>query len=366
MTRAGQFAAGASLSAPALANLSPEVCWTMASSFQPSLDVIYGGAKTCAAAVSEMTDGNFAITVQPSGAIGPAVDALDAVADRKADCAHTVLSYSCAREPAYLFGSGAPFGMNARQHAAWLRHGGGSELIDDILAERGLMALPMGSTGGQMAGWFRKEVRNAADLAGMKVRIGGIAGKVLEARGATVINLPKDKILEALSNEALDAFEWFAPYDDEKFVRATEGGRVPISNVAPYYYFPAWWKGETQLHLVVSKEKFAALPNAHQAALRSAAALADDSVRAEYDAANPAALKRPVVGGAQLRLFSQEVLEVCFQTTNDLYAQLSLQNARFKAIADSYLAFRSDEYLWWQLAEYSFDNFMIRARRARR
>jgi TRAP-type mannitol/chloroaromatic compound transport system substrate-binding protein len=366
LTRAGLFAAGASLSAPALAHPSPEVRWTMASAFQPSLDVIYGGAKTCAAGVSDMTDGNFAITVQPSGAIGPAIDALDAVADGKVDCAHTVLSHSWTRDPAYLFGSGAPFGMNARQHAAWLRIGGGNELIDDLLAERGLMAIPMGSTGGQMAGWFRKEAHSAGDLAGMKVRIGGFAGKVLETHGATVISLPKDKILEALANGSLDAFEWIAPYDDEKFVRAPEGGPAPIMSVAPYYYFPAWWKGDTQLHLVVSKEKFAALPKAYQAALRSAAALADDSVRAQYDAANPGALKRLVVGGAQLRLFSQEVLEVCFQTTNNLYAQLSLQNARFKAIADSYLAFRSDEYLWWQVAEYSFDNFMIRERRARR
>ena len=291
---------------------------------------------------------------------------MDAVADGKADCAHTVLSYSWTRDPAYLFGSGAPFGMNARQHAAWLRIGGGNELIDDLLAERGLVAIPMGSTGGQMAGWFRKEAHSAGDLAGMKVRIGGFVGKVLETHGMTVISLPKDKILEALANGSLDAFEWIAPYDDEKFVRAPEGGSAPISSVAPYYYFPAWWKGDTQLHLVVSKERFAALPKAYQAALRSAAALADDSVRAQYDAANPGALKRLVVGGAQLRLFSQEVLEVCFQTTNDLYAQLSLQNARFKSIADSYLAFRSDEYLWWQVAEYSFDNFMIRERRARR
>jgi len=366
LTRAGLFAAGASLSAPALAHPSPEVRWTMASAFQPSLDLIYDGARTCAAAVSDMTDGNFAITVQPSGAIGPAIDALDAVADGKADCAHTVLSYSWTRDPAYLFGSGAPFGMNARQHAAWLRIGGGNELIDDLLAERGLVAIPMGSTGGQMAGWFRKEAHSAGDLAGMKVRIGGFVGKVLETHGATVISLPKDKILEALANGSLDAFEWIAPYDDEKFVRVPEGGSAPISSVAPYYYFPAWWKGDTQLHLVVSKERFAALPKAYQAALRSAAALADDSVRAQYDAANPGALKRLVVGGAQLRLFSQEVLEVCFQTTNDLYAQLSLQNARFKSIADSYLAFRSDEYLWWQVAEYSFDNFMIRERRARR
>ena len=63
---------------------------------------------------------------------------------------------------------------------------------------------------------------------------------------------------------------------------------------------------------------------------------------------------------------AQEVLEVCYQTTTDLYAQLSRQNQKFKAMADSYLSFRSDEYLWWQVAEYSFDNFMIRERRAKR
>jgi len=26
------------------------------------------------------------------------------------------------------------------------------------------------------------------------------------------------------------------------------------------------------------------------------------------------------------------------------------------------LAFRNDQYLWWQVAEYSYDSYMIRAR----
>ena len=119
-----------------------------------------------------------------------------------------------------------------------------------------------------------------------------------------------------------------------------------ISTVAPYYHYPGWRKGETQLHLVVSREKFAALPKAYQAALRSAAQLADDRVRSQYDAANPAALKRLVMGGAQLRLFPQEVLEVCYQATNDLYAELSAESPKFRVIADSYMDFRSDAYLW--------------------
>ena len=364
LTRGGLLAAGATLATPALANASPEIRWTMTSAFSPSLDAIYGGAQTFAAAVADMTDQRFIIDIEPAGAIVSAVNALEAVAEGKAHCAHTMLSYSWTKEPAYFFASGAPFGMNSRQHAAWLRVGGGNELIDALLAERGLIAMPMGATGGQMAGWFRKEMRNATDLSGMKVRISGFAGKVLETRGATAVSLPKEKILAALAEGSLDAFEWIGPYDDEKFASAG-GARAPISAVAPYYYYPGWWKGETQLHLVVSKEKFAALPKAYQAALRSAAALADDGVRAHYDAANPAALKRLVVGGAQLRLFPQEVLEACYQASNDLYAELSRQNAKFKTIADSYLSFRSDEYLWWQVAEYSFDNFMIRERRAR-
>ena len=276
MTRAGFLAAGATLAAPTLAELSPETRWTLTSAFQPGFDFLYGGAETFAAALSDMTDGQFTVKICPAGDIAGALDALDAVAEGKAECAHTALSYSWTKDPAYLFGSGAPFGMNARQHAAWLEIGGGNALIDGLLADRGLSAMPMGDTGGQMAGWFRKEVRNVGEFAGMKVRIGGFAGKVFETRGATVVSLPKDKIIEALANGTLDAFEWVGPYDDEKFEAGTTAGPGVISKVAPYYYYPGWWKGDMQLHLVVSKEKLSALPKPYQAALRAAAALANE------------------------------------------------------------------------------------------
>jgi TRAP-type mannitol/chloroaromatic compound transport system substrate-binding protein len=359
------MAAGAAVAAPALAETSPDVRWTMTSAFQPGLDLIFGGAQTFAQALSDMTDGHFTVTIHPPGDIALAVDALDAVAIGKADCAHTALAYSWNKDPAYAFGTGAPFGMNARQHTAWLQEGGGSGLIDELLSDRSLIAVPLGDTGGQMAGWFRKEIHRVSDVSGMKVRIGGFAGKVLETLGATVISVPKDGILDALSKGSLDAFEWVGPYDDEKFSGNPEGGPGPISKVAPYYYYPGWWKGEMQLHLVVAKDKFSALPKSYQAALRAAAAVGNESVRAKYDAANPGALKRLVIGGAQLRLFPQELLEACYKSSNDLYAQLSQDNPRFKKIAESYMAFRGDEYLWWQVAEYSFDNFMIRERRAK-
>jgi TRAP-type mannitol/chloroaromatic compound transport system substrate-binding protein len=361
----GAAAAGAGFARPALADSTPNVQWRLTSSFQPSLDLIYGGGETLASTLSDMTDGRFTLKLSAAGEIAPALEALDAVADGRAECAHTSLSYYWNKDPSYVFGAATPFGMNTRQHAAWLQEGGGGALIDELLADHKAFALPAGNTGGQMAGWFRKEIRSPADFSGLKLRIGGFAGKVFQTLGAEPVATVKDEIYSALESGALDGFEWVGPYDDERFGNRPDGTQQPISKVAANYYYPGWWKGGMQLHLVVAREKFDALPKSYQAALRAAAAAANASMLAKYDAANPGALKRLVVGGAQLRLFPQDALEACFKTANDLYAQLSSDDPKFKKIADSYMAFRADQYLWWQVAEYSFDNFMIRERRSR-
>ena len=361
----GAAAAGAALARPALADSSPDVEWRLTSSFPPTLDLIYGGGETIARALLDLTDGHFALRISPAGEIAPPLEALDAVADGRAECAHTALAYAWSKAPSLVFASATPFGMNAREQAAWLREGGGGELIDELLAERKAFALPAGNTGGQMAGWFRKEIRGPGDFAGLKMRVGGFAGKIFQTLGAEPATMAKEAVYGALESGALDAFEWVGPYDDEKFGAGKDAPALVISKVAPNYYYPGWWKGGMQLHLVVAKDKFDSLPKSYQAALRAAAAAADAAMLAKYDAANPGALKRLVVGGAQLRLFPQEALEACYKTASDLYAQLSADDPKFKKVADSYLAFRGDQYLWWQVAEYSFDNFMIRARRSR-
>ena len=351
-------AAAAGVAAPALAQTTPDVEWKVTSSFTPALDLIYGGGERLAKALADLTDGHFKLKISHPGEIASAGEALDAVASGKADAAHTALSYAWSQDPAFIFGSSTPFGMNARQHAAWLAEGGGSGLIDELLADKKAIAIPAGNTGGQMAGWFRKEIRNVQDLQGLKVRLGGFAGKIFQTLGAEPVAMPRDSVFNALQSGSLDMFEWVGPYDDEKIGFA-------VAKVAPNYYYPGWWKGGMQLHLVVSKDKYEALPKSYQSALRAASAMADDYVLTKYDAANPGAVKRLVVGGASLRLFPQDVMEACYKTASDLYDQLGADNPRFKKIADSFLAFRADQYLWWQVAEYSFDNFMIRQRHAK-
>jgi TRAP-type mannitol/chloroaromatic compound transport system substrate-binding protein len=83
---------------------------------------------------------------------------------------------------------------------------------------------------------------------------------------------------------------------------------------------------------------------------------------ARYDSGNPGALKRLVAGGAQLRPFPQPVMEACYKATNEAYQEVSAKNADFKKVYESMVAFRGEEYLWWQVAELGFDAFMVRMR----
>src|SRR5437764_6552461 len=113
-------AAAAGVAAPALAQTNPDVEWKVTSSFTPVLDLIWGGGETLTKALADLTDGRFKLKISPAGEIAPAGEALDAVTSGKADGAHTALAYAWSQDPSFIFGSSTPFGMNARQHSAWL------------------------------------------------------------------------------------------------------------------------------------------------------------------------------------------------------------------------------------------------------
>ena len=191
------------------------------------------------------------------------------------------------------------------------------------------------------------------------MRVGGFAGKIFQTLGAEPVAMPRDAVYNALQSGSLDMFEWVGPYDDEKFTQ-------PIAKVAPNYYYPGWWKGGMQLHLVVSKDKFDALPKPYQSALRAAAGdrrrLDAGTIRRRQSGGGEAAGRRRRLVAAVAAGRDGSLLQ---DRQRPLRSAFGADNPRFKKIADSYLGFRSDQYLWWQVAEYSFDNFMIRQRHAK-
>ncbi len=346
------LAAGA-LARPAIAQSMPEIKWRLTSSFPKSLDTIFGAAEVFAKAVSEASDGKFQIQVFSAGEIVPGLQALDAVQNGTVEMCHTAPYYYVGKDPTFAFATAVPFGLNARQQNAWFYHGGGMELLNAFFAKYNAFALPGGNTGCQMGGWFRKEIKTTDDLKGLKMRIGGFAGQVLAKLDAVPQQIAGGDIYPALEKGTIDAAEWVGPHAEDTRL---------YHMVAKVDSSPGGWAGGAALHFMINQAKWDELPAAYKALFQAAAGIANVDMLAKYDAKNPAALKRLVAGGAQLRPFPQPVLDACLEASAELYSETSAKNAEFKKIYDSMMAFRNEEYLWWQVAEYTYDNFMIRAR----
>ncbi len=354
-TGVGAAAAVTTLAAPAIAQSNPKITWRLASSFPKSLDTIYGGAEVFSKMLSEATDGNFQIQVFAAGELVPAFQVADAASAGTVEACHTVSYYFWGKDPTYALGAAVPFALNARGMNAWHYHGGGIDLFNEFLGTQGLIGFPGGNTGVQMGGWFRKEINTVADLNGLKMRIGGFAGKVMERLGLVPQNIPGGDIYPALEKGTIDAAEWVGPYDDEK---------LGFYKVAPYYYYPGFWEGGPTVHLMFNKGKYEEIPASYKSLLRTAAHAADADMLQKYDYKNPAAIRQLVANGAQLRPFSQEILSASFDKANEVYGEMSGSNPMFKKIWDSIVGFRKDYYLNMQIAEYNYDTFMMVQQRA--
>ena len=342
---AGVLAAGV---APAV-HAQATIRWRLASSFPQSLDTIYGAAESFSQHVRIVSGGKFEISVHAAGELMPAFDVVDNVRRGSIEAAHTAPYYFADKDETFAIGGAIPFGLNSRQMSAWTFEGNGLKLMREFYAGYNIINFACGNTGAQMGGWFRKEIRSLADLKGLKFRVGGFAGKVIERLGALPQNLPGGDIYQALEQRTIDAAEWIGPYDDQK---------LGFNKVAPFYYYPGWWEGGLQLDLYINQKAFDALSAENKVIIECAAAFAHVETQAKYDVKNPTALKQLVGSGAKLRPFPAEVMTESFKQSMKLYEELSAKNENWRKVYADYAKFRSDQNLWFRFTESTFDRFM--------
>jgi TRAP-type mannitol/chloroaromatic compound transport system substrate-binding protein len=232
---------------------------------------------------------------------------------------------------------------------AWMYQGNGMTLMREFYAKYNIVNFPMGNTGAQMGGWFRKEIKSVKDLKGLKFRTGGFPGMAIQRLGVIPQNIPGGEIYTALEKGTIDACEWIGPYDDLK---------LGFNKVAPYYYYPGWWEGGPQLDLFINDKAFAALSPENKAIVQNAAAYAHTDMQAKYDAKNPGALKQLVGSGTKLRQFPKDVMMAAFKEAMSLYSELNDKNEDWKKIYADYSKFRAESNLWFQFTEAKFDSFM--------
>jgi len=222
-------------------------------------------------------------------------------------------------------------------------------VMKDFFAGYNIVSIPAGNTGAQMGGWFRKEIKTVEDFKGLKFRIGGFAGRVIERLGAVPQNIPGGEIYQSLEKGTIDAAEWIGPYDDQK---------LGFNKVAPYYYYPGWWEGTLQLDLQVNQKAYDALTPEYKAIVQAAASHAHVDMQAKYDARNPTALKQLVGAKTKVLAFPKPVLDASFKAAMEVYAELDAKNADWKTLYADYRAFQKDQLLWSRFAEARFDSYM--------
>lgn len=235
----------------------------------------------------------------------------------------------------------------------WQLEGNGLRLLRDFYAQHQIVNFPMGNSGAQMGGWFRRELDSPADLVDLRMQMGGLGARVLQSLGALPQQLPMGELVGAIERGQLDAVEWVGPHDDRK---------LGLSRVARYYYYPGWWEGSAQLSLYCNAKAWRALPPDLKAMVELVAQSVHAGIQARYDMLNPIALKQVVAAGVRVKAFPKPVLDAAFKASNALCADLSRRNPAWRRIYADYSAFRREQNLWHRLAEAHFDRYLQSAR----
>lgn len=328
---------------------SPEIHWKCASSYPRSLDTIYGGAEELAEIVRKMTNHKFNIRVYPAGEIAPPLGVFDVVQNGGVEMAHTASYYFTGKHEALAFDTAIPFGLTSRQQNAWLYQGGGLQLIREIYKEFKIINFPGGNTGCQMGGWFKKEINSLKDLKGLKMRIPGLGGKVMNTLGVNVQVIAGGDIFPALERGVIDATEWVGPYDDEK---------LGFYKIAKYYYYPGWWEPSANLSFLINLDAWNQLPDSYKAILETAFSYVNLNMQAKFDVFNPQSLQRIVKHNVILKKFPDDVLEKAYQNTKEILEEFSKKDAVYKKVYTSWKQFQKDSNEWLRTAEMTYENII--------
>ncbi len=322
--------------------------WRLVTTWPANFPALGTGAIEFAHRVEACSGGRLKIRVYGDGELVPAFEVFDSVAGGTAQMGHGAAYYWKGKVPAASFFSAIPFGLTAQEMNAWLYFGGGWELWKEAYAPFGLVPLPSGSSGCQMGGWFRKEIRSMADLKGLKMRIPALGGEVLARAGGTPVTMPGAEIFTSLESGAIDATEWIGPYNDLAF---------GLQKAAKYYYYPGWHEPGSTLEMIINREAFESLPEDLREIVTACAAATNDRMLAEFTARNAEALQTLVRDdGVLLRPFPGEVMRELRRLTGEVLAEAAAGDPLFRRVLESLDAFRQRMIPYTDIAERAYLN----------
>ncbi len=338
----GAAIAGAVVATPAVVKAQGPISMRWQSTW-PSKDIFHEYALDYAKKVNDMTGGDLKIEVLPAGAVVPAFGLLEAVSKGTLDGGHGVLVYHYGKQTALaLWGSGPGYAMDANMLLAWHRYGGGKELLEKLYASIGanVVSFPYGPMPTQPLGWYKKPITKVDDFKGLKFRTVGISIDVFQSMGAAVNALPGGEIVSAMDRGLLDAAE---------FNNATSDRILGFADVSKVCMLQSYHQNAEQFEILFNKDKYNALPDKMKAIIANAvdAASQDMSWKA-IDRYSKDYVELQTKDKVKFYKTPDAVLKRQLEVYDEVVAKKAAENALFKEIVQSQLAFAKRATQWEQ------------------
>ncbi|MBC2858146.1 TRAP transporter substrate-binding protein [Stappia sp. 28M-7] len=327
------LAIGATSPAVALDKLD----WDLQSTYPGSLTQLGTLGKLVSERLAAVSGGEINLKFQEPGAIVPALEAFDAVASGAVQAAWSTPGYWTGKDSSLALFAAVPFGPSAPEYVAWLKFGGGQELLDEIYGSYGIKSLVCAVIAPEAAGWFRKEINTVDDLKGLKMRFFGLGAKVMQKLGVSTQLLAGGDIFPALELGTIDGTEFSMPAIDLK---------LGFYQVAKYYYFPGWHQQSTFFDLMMNKAEWDALDDQTKAIFETVCEANMIYGIAEGEAIQSAALAELEKQGVNLKTFDPAILEALQTAWNEVVEEEKAANPNFVKAWESLSKFRKEYETW--------------------
>ena len=304
------------------------------------------GAQRFADRVTNSTGGRLKVKLFAAGELVPAFESFNAVVSGTADMYHGADYYWVGKSKAYAFFTGVPMGIMADEQDAWINNYGGQELWDELGAGFGVKHLPCGNTGVQMGGWFNKEIKSIDDIKGLKIRMPGLGGEVLNRLGASAIALPGGEIFPALQSGTIDATEWVGPWNDLAF---------GFYKITKYYYWPGFHEPSATLGVGINSDVWNSLTKEDQAIVTNSALAENNFMYSEFNARNTDALNTLLTKhNVQLRRMPNSVLNEIGKASGEVVGEVGDLGGIEAKIYRNFIDFRKKAIYWTKLSSAAF------------
>ena len=322
--------------------------WKLVTSWPKNFPGLGTAPENFAKLVNEMSGGRLTIKVYGAGEIVPGFQVFDAVSQGTAEMGHAASYYWKGKMPAAPIFTATPFGLNAQETNGWIHYGGGLKLWRELYEPFGVIPFAGGNTGVQSAGWFKREINKVDDLKGLKMRIPGLGGEVLQKLGGVPVALTGGEIFTSLQSGAIDATEWVGPYNDLAF---------GFHKVAEHYYVAGWHEPGAMLEFTVNQKAFNALPKDLQAIVEVATRAVNQDMLDEYTVRNNAALKQlQNKHNVELKTFPRDVMLALKNASKEVIEEQKANDPTFNKIMNSYQAFQKQVTQYHNLSELEYYN----------